>query len=247
MVEHRNLQSNMRESIDLSTVPRHVAVVMDGNGRWAKNRALPRKAGHTAGAKAAEKFVTSCFKYGIQYVTLFAFSSENWQRPANEVQDLMALFRYYLNNDIQNFIKQEIRIHFIGEFSRLDADIIALMEDATRTTAHYTKHLTIAMSYGGRLDICNAVQKIAADYKEGVIDLSQINDELMNNYLMTAELPEPDLFIRTSGEYRISNFMLWQMAYTELYFSDKLWPDFSEADLQKALYEYQRRERRYGK
>ncbi len=250
MVVHNSIVTNLDEvRADLCNreVPRHVAVIMDGNGRWAKKRSLPRSAGHKAGAKVAENFVKECFDCGVEYVTLFAFSSENWQRPANEVRDLMSLFRHYLKNDIQQFISHGIRIRFIGDFSQLDDDIIASMNKVMDITKQYEKNLTIAISYGGRLDICCAIQGIMYDYAKGNVNLEKIDDALVNSYLMTSQLPEPDLFIRTGGEHRVSNFMLWQLAYTELYFSDRMWPDFNVQEVRKALQEYAKRERRYGK
>jgi len=247
MVVRKNLVEHIHTYIDGNNVPKHVAVVMDGNGRWAKRRALPRSAGHKAGALAAEKFVKTCFEYGVEYVTLFAFSSENWHRPSDEVNDLMSLFRRYLRNDLQKLTKEDVRIRFIGDFTQLDEDILEMMENITESTAHHGKNLTIAMSYGGRLDICQAVKRIVCDYKHGDITLNSINHDLINQYLMTSELPEPDLFIRTSGEYRISNFLLWQIAYSELYFTPKFWPEFRREDLYEAIIDFQRRERRFGK
>ena len=229
-------------------VPKHVAIIMDGNGRWANQRGLPRTAGHKQGAEAARRVTKSAVELGIEYLTLFGFSSENWSRPQSEVSELMKLLRYYLRSETAELHKSGARLRVIGDRVALDADIIQLIENAEALTAENTKiTLVIALNYGGRHDILQAVQRIAANYAETGArpDLEDI-EAVFPDFLMTADIPDPDMLIRTSGEQRISNFLLWQCAYAELIFTSTLWPDFDMKDLEQALKEYAGRERRYG-
>ena len=228
--------------------PIHVAVIMDGNGRWAKARGLPRTAGHKRGSEAARKVVRAAAEAGVKYITLFGFSSENWNRPDEEVTDLMGLLRFYLNREIKSLEKEGVKLRVIGNRSMLPADIQELIVTAEKRTADNVRiTLIIALSYGGRAEIANGAKIIAQKVKEGEIDPSEINEEMFSKYLETSDIPDPDLLIRTSGEKRISNFLLWQTAYSEFIFTDTLWPDFSEDDFKNALAEFGSRERRYGK
>lgn len=232
---------------ELFPPPIHVAIIMDGNGRWAKARRLPRVAGHRKGAESVRVAVRSCVELGITYLTLYGFSQENWKRPQSEITDLMGLLRLYLRQEVDELDSQGVRIRFIGERGRLADDIVALIEAAEAQTCHNAVlHLTIALSYGGRQEITDAARRLAVDVAAGRIDPEHIDEAAMSRYMWTADLPDPDLLIRTSGEQRISNFLLWQSAYTELVFTDTLWPDFSRKDLEAAIHEFQRRERRYG-
>ena len=230
-----------------SRVPTHVAIIMDGNGRWARRRGQPRIAGHRRGADAARTAVRAAVRHGVRYLTLYGFSSENWNRPADEVEDLMGLLRYYLRSEIAELHKQGIRLRVIGDRSRLAADIVSLIEDAERRTAgNEALTLLIALSYGSRAEIVEAAKRLAEDVEAGRIRSYEIDEAALAGRLFTAGIPDPDLMIRTSGEQRISNFLLWQLAYTELVFLDVLWPDFSEEDFAHAIKEYHGRERRYG-
>jgi undecaprenyl diphosphate synthase len=230
-----------------SPPPTHVAIIMDGNGRWAKARSLPRIAGHRRGAEAVRRAVTAAGEFGIAYLTLFGFSSENWKRPAGEVDDLMGLLRHYIRAEIAELHAKGVRLRVIGDSARLPTDIVTLIDNAeSLTAANRGLRLTIALSYGGRAEITRAARAIAADAQAGRITPAQIDEALFARYLLTADIPDPDLVIRTSGEQRISNFLLWQTAYSELVFTDTLWPDFSRADFAKALSDYHGRERRYG-
>ena len=227
--------------------PRHVAVIMDGNGRWAKSRHLPRIAGHRKGAEAVRELVRSCTDLNIPFVTIYAFSSENWKRSPEEVSDLMSLLRYYLQREISDLHKEGVGIRFIGDRDRLDNDIkmmIAGAESLTKDNQELT--LSIALNYGSRREIVLAVRRIAQDIRSGRLDPDQVDEEGFASYLDTAEVPDPDLLIRTSGEQRLSNFLLWQSAYTELVFVPTLWPDFDREALLEAIGEFQRRDRRYG-
>ncbi|MDD5712101.1 MAG: isoprenyl transferase [Smithellaceae bacterium] len=235
------------EKIDLKRLPRHIAIIMDGNGRWAAQHTLGRASGHKKGADAVRTVVKTCREIGIGYLTLYAFSVENWLRPAEEVSVLMKLLEEYLNSELASMIENDIRINIIGDLEELRPSIRKALKEAMTKTAHCrTMVLTIALSYGGRDEIVMAVRKIAADVTRGKIVLAEISKELLSTYLYTATLPDPDLLIRTSGEYRLSNFLLWQSAYTEFYFTDVLWPDFQKKDLIAAIAEFQKRERRFG-
>ncbi len=225
----------------------HVAIIMDGNGRWARARGLPRAEGHRQGAKAVRRTVEGASELGIRYLTIFGFSSENWKRPSTEVDDLMGLLRLYLRREIAELHDRGVRLRIIGERSRFAPDIIALIENAeTLTRANVDLHLTVALSYGGRGEIARAARRLAERVADGRLDPAQIDEASVAGELATAELPDPDVVIRTSGEKRLSNFLLWQSAYAELVFVDTLWPDFTKADLEAAIREYHRRERRYG-
>jgi undecaprenyl diphosphate synthase len=231
-----------------STLPRHIVVVMDGNGRWAKRRFLPRTAGHKAGVNATRRLVELCARAGVSSLTLFAFSSENWSRPDQEVSSLMSLFVSTINSEIETLHKQGIRIRFIGERGRFGQKLRDSIDNAERTTAANTgMNLNIAANYGGRWDILNAARALADQVAAGELVVDQIDDTAFTRQLSLHDLAEPDLFIRTGGESRISNFLLWQLAYTELYFTDVLWPDFDETEFNRALDWYTARQRRFGK
>jgi undecaprenyl diphosphate synthase len=220
---------------------------MDGNGRWAKARGLPRIAGHRRGAEAARRAVTAAAEFGIPYLTLFGFSSENWSRPSAEIQDLMALLRHYLCGEIAELHRNGVRLKVIGQLARLAPDIVGLIEHAEHMTRDNSRiHLTMALSYGGRAEIVSAVRAIAAQAACGALIAEDVDEDCIARHLFTADIPDPDLVIRTSGEQRISNFLLWQCAYSELVFTKTLWPDFSERDLEQAIDEFCGRERRYG-
>lgn len=227
--------------------PTHVAIVMDGNGRWAKARGLPRTAGHKRGVDAVRRALEAAQDAGVKYLTLFSFSSENWRRPLAEVSDLMQLLRYYLRSEIGSLHKNGIRLRVIGDRSRLDADILKLIDHAeSLTRGNERANLTLALSYGSRDEIVAAARRIAQDALAGRLRPEEIDEAAFAARLFTADIPDPDLLIRTSGEQRLSNFMLWQCAYAELVFLDTLWPDFGKADFDAAIQEFQRRERRYG-
>ena len=229
------------------TTPAHVAIVMDGNGRWARARGLPRAAGHRQGAEALRRTIVGAGELSIRYLTVFGFSSENWNRPSGEVQDLMGLMRHYLRSEIADLHAKGARIRVIGDRSRFEADIVALIANAEDLTRGNDKlNLTLAISYGGRDEIVAAARALAVDAAAGRIDPRTIDAAALTGRLFTADLPDPDVVIRTSGEKRLSNFLLWQSAYAELVFVDKYWPDFGKSDLEDAVHEFNRRERRYG-
>jgi len=227
--------------------PLHVAIIMDGNGRWATSRGLPRVAGHKRGAEAVRRTIIAAAELGIGYLTLFGFSSENWKRPPAEVDDLMGLLRHYLRGEIAELHRNGVRLRVIGDRSRLAPDIVALIENAEATTAgNAGLNLVVALSYGSRAEITAAVRALAARVAAGELAPSAIDEETVAGALWTSGIPDPDLIIRSSGEKRISNFLLWQAAYAEFVFTDTLWPDFGKDELIAAIDEYQRRERRYG-
>jgi undecaprenyl diphosphate synthase len=227
--------------------PVHVAIIMDGNGRWAKARSLPRTAGHKRGADAVRRTVESAVTLGIRYLTLFGFSSENWRRPENEIRDLMGLLRYYLEKEVDELHDKGVKLLVIGERDRLPADTVELITRAEQKTASNSRlTLTLAISYGSRDEIVAAARALAAECIAGRMSPDQIDQTAIGNRLFTHNLPEPDLLIRTSGEQRISNFLLWQLAYTELFFTPTLWPDFDHADMEAALVAFRNRERRFG-
>lgn len=227
--------------------PKHIAIVMDGNGRWAQARGLPRVAGHEMGVRSVKSVVKSCLTHGVPVLSLFAFSLENWQRPEHEVEFLMDLFLTTLQEQVEELAVQGVRLRFIGDRSAFSSDLQQLMRQAEKQTKTNTSlSLNIAMNYSGRWDIVQACQKIAKEVKQGCVSESEIDSELIQHYLCLADLPEPDLFVRTSGEIRISNFMLWQLAYTELYFTETYWPDFDEEAFLCALSAYRARDRRFG-
>ncbi|MCH9698971.1 MAG: di-trans,poly-cis-decaprenylcistransferase [Gammaproteobacteria bacterium] len=228
-------------------VPMHIAIIMDGNGRWAKKRLLPRTAGHTAGVKSVRRTVEYCVKKGVKALTLFAFSSENWRRPAEEVSILMQLFVSALESEVQKLHKQGIRLRVIGDTSVFSVKLRRKIEDAERITANNDRFdLLIAANYGGRWDIVQATRKICAEFSAGNIEADDINEDLLQSQLSFSDIPHPDLFIRTGGESRISNFLLWHLAYTELYFTPVLWPDFNESALEDAMHDFSKRQRRFG-
>ncbi len=228
-------------------LPRHIAVIMDGNGRWAKARHLPRFIGHQRGSEAVRRVVEAAADMGVEYLTLYAFSSENWRRPPAEVEDLMGLLRRYLRRDLAEMHANGVRLRVIGERSRLSGDIVSLIENAeTQTAANCRLNVTLAISYGGQDEIVAAARAIAQAVAAGRLDPAAVDHQLFASRLDTAGLPDPDLVIRTSGEKRLSNFLLWQAAYAELVFVDTLWPDFDRADLEAAIREYQARDRRFG-
>jgi undecaprenyl diphosphate synthase len=227
--------------------PTHVAIIMDGNGRWAKSRGLPRVAGHRRGADAVRRTVEAATELGISYLTLYGFSSENWKRPAGEISDLMGLLRHYLRAEIAELHQNGVRLRVIGERDRLSTDIITLIENGERLTRENERlNLTIALSYGGRGEIALAARRLAHLVQAGKLAPDAIDENAVAGQLLTVDLPDPDLIIRTSGEQRMSNFLLWQSAYAELVFVDTYWPDFAKADLEQAISVYYGRERRYG-
>lgn len=227
--------------------PNHVAIILDGNGRWAKKRFLPRKAGHAAGSKAVEKICEDAYNLGINYLTVYAFSTENWKRPEDEVNALMKLLRQYLRDCIKRSTKNNMCVRVIGDITPLEEDMkesIRELEEATRNNTGL--HFQVALNYGSRDEIVRSMRALAQDVKEGTLSAEDITEDTFARYLDTRDIPDPDLMIRTSGEQRLSNFMLWQLAYTEFYFTDVLWPDFDKKELQKAIDYYNGRERRYG-
>ncbi len=229
------------------SIPRHLAVIMDGNGRWAERRRRPRVIGHRAGARAVNVTIDFCLEKGIEALTLFAFSSENWGRPEEEVGALMKLFLNALEREVEELDRRGVRLRFIGERGRFSPEILARMQDAERRTRHNRRlHLTIAASYGGRQDIAQAARAVAEDVAAGRLRPEQIDEATFGRYMALADVPAPDLFIRTGGDRRISNFLLWQMAYTELWFTEALWPELDAQLLQAALDDFAGRERRFG-
>lgn len=235
------------ESHNTVLVPTHIAVIMDGNGRWAKSRGLPRVAGHRAGADAVRRIVEAAASSGVKFLTLYSFSSENWKRPEEEVRDLMGLLRRYLKAEIAEIHAKDIRFTVIGDRSRLAPDINRLIEEAEHMTSGNSRMtLVLALSYGAREEIASAARKLAQSAALGLIKPEVIDEDVFAAHLYTGGIPDPDLLIRTSGEQRISNFLLWQMAYTEFSFVDKYWPDFCAEDLEQAILDYSKRERRYG-
>lgn len=227
--------------------PEHIAIIMDGNGRWAKARGLPRVAGHQRGAETVRKVVEACREAGVGFLTLYAFSSENWKRPAAEVDDLMGLLRLYLRRELRDLHRNNVRIRFIGNWKVLAGDIVDLIEEAQSTTGGNTGlTFIIAVNYGSQNEILKATQSLAATVQRGELAVEDIDEHHFRRHLDTGDFPDPDLIIRTSGEQRLSNFLLWQAAYSELVFMDLLWPDFNKDSLREAIDEFHRRERRYG-
>ncbi len=227
--------------------PRHVAIIMDGNGRWAQARGRPRLFGHHAGARRVREIVESCPGLGVEYLTIFAFSTENWKRTQTEVAGLMNLFRRYIMKEMQEFVRYDVRVRFIGDRLRLEDKLRALMDEAEAMTSHCSGlNLTVAINYGGRDEVARATKRLAVDVAEGRLRPEDVDLETLPRYLDTCVLPDPDLVIRTSGEARISNFLLWQSAYAEYEFIDTLWPDFSAEIFAEVLSQYGARERRFG-
>jgi len=232
--------------------PKHIAIVMDGNGRWAESRGLPRTDGHKAGFKAVQEIIKACVQREIRYLTVFAFSSENWNRPKSEVGTLMSIFTKALKDDTKDLRENGVHLQMVGDLSKFSSTIQKLGKKAQNTPPEDIKlTLSLAVNYGGRWDIVDAAKQLAEDVKKGDVDVKDITEELFSTYTATStatsELPDPDLVIRTSGEQRISNFLLWQSAYSEFYFTDKLWPDFTPLELDIALQDYSNRNRRFGK
>ncbi len=228
-------------------IPKHVAIILDGNGRWAKKRLLPRKAGHVAGAKTVEQICEDAHNLGIQYLTVYAFSTENWKRPQDEVDALMKLLRQYLKDCIKRSTKNNMCVKVIGDVTPLAEDLKKSIEELEEATKDNTGlHFQVALNYGSRDEMMRGVRALCEEVKAGSVDVTDISEELFSKYLDTKGIPDPDLLIRTSGEERLSNFLLWQLAYTEFYFTDVLWPDFNKEELQKAIAYYNGRERRYG-
>ena len=240
----RKIQKELKRS---GEIPTHIAIIMDGNGRWAKRRGLPRVAGHREGVKSVRDVVEACAQLGVKYLTLFAFSTENWRRPKEEIDTLMKLLIKTLRSETEKLHKNDIKLMAIGDIDSLPKEVRQELKEAMEKTKNNKRMvLNLALSYSGRWEIIEAVKEIARDVKKGKVKIEEIDDKLFSNYLKTAGIPDPDLLIRTSGELRISNFLLWQIAYTELYITDCLWPDFRRKHLYEAIRDYQRRERRFG-
>lgn len=237
----------MTASAATACVPRHVAVIMDGNGRWAKQRGRPRLFGHRAGADSLRAVLRACRDRGVEYLTVYAFSTENWVRPADEVGGLMSLLKTFLKKDEHELHENQVRLRVTGRMDDLPKAVRAELERVMEATKGYERwHLILALSYGGRTEIVDAVRKIAARAKAGEIEPGQIDEATISGHMYLPDVPDPDLMIRTSGELRLSNFLLWELSYAEFYFTPTLWPDFREADFGAALEEYSRRQRRYG-
>ena len=228
-------------------IPQHVAIILDGNGRWAKAKGMPRNYGHAQGSKNVEKICEEAWRMGIKYLTVYAFSTENWNRPKEEVNALMKLLRNYMKTCLKTAAKNDMKVREIGDITKLDEDIqkrILELEEATKNNGGL--NFQIAINYGSRDEITRAVRTLAEDVKEGKLMPEEVNEACIERYLDTHDIPDPDLLIRTSGEQRLSNYLLWQLAYTEFYFTDVPWPDFSKQELEKAIEQYNRRDRRYG-
>lgn len=242
------LSQAKERGVDLSRLPRHIAVIMDGNGRWAKGLGKPRIEGHRQGIKSVRETVTTCRELGIPYLTLYAFSVENWKRPRLEIDALMQLLRTFLLDEIEEMRENDIRLHSIGRTEDLPGSVRKVLRKAQEETRHCeTMQLNLALSYGGRTEISTAARRIAEDVRAGRLDPDTVSPELFSTYLSTAGMPDPDLMIRTSGEFRVSNFLLWEIAYAELWITSVLWPDFRKGHLLSAILDYQRRDRRFGR
>ncbi|AWX56797.1 MULTISPECIES: isoprenyl transferase [Brevibacillus] len=254
MLEHlarkwgrKEKQSEPAELDRSGKIPEHVAIIMDGNGRWANKRSLPRVAGHRAGMKAVKEVVKAADEIGVRYMTMYAFSTENWKRPRDEVDFLMKLPQEFLSTELDELIERGVRIRMLGSKNELPSHTLkALLEAEEKTKDNSGLQLNFALNYGGRDELAKAFSVMAAQVKAGELQPEQLTEELISSYLYTSEIPDPDLLIRTSGEIRLSNFMLWQLAYTELWFTDVLWPDFTREHFYQAIVEYQGRARRYG-
>jgi undecaprenyl diphosphate synthase len=239
---------NLIDSIDKTNLPKHLAIIMDGNGRWAKQQGFLRAFGHENGTKSVKKTITTCAKLGIEYLTLYAFSTENWNRPKLEVEALMRILINSLKKELVTLQENNIRLNAIGNLEKLPKSAQKELLDVIDKTKNNTRlTLTLALSYGSREELVNAVRIISDKVKNNIISIDTIDDSIINEHLYTQNLPDVDLLIRTSGEHRISNFLLWQIAYAELYFTNVLWPDFKDQDLYEAIISYQKRERRFGK
>lgn len=236
----------MTYELDKNNIPQHIAIIMDGNGRWAAERGKPRSYGHQAGVDAVRRITSECTRIGVKFLTLYTFSTENWNRPAAEVAALMGLVLTSLEDEI--FMKNNVRFRVVGDMDRLPADVRhKLQETMNHTAGNTTMTMVVALSYSSRWEITKATREIAEDLRNGNITPDDINESLLSSHMATAFMPDPELLIRTGGEQRISNYLLWQIAYSELYFCDTYWPDFSEDDLHKAIADYQHRQRRFGK
>ena len=232
--------------LDHRKIPQHVAIIMDGNGRWVKKRGLPRSAGHLAGVKTVRRIVETSSNIGVKFLTMYAFSTENWKRPKDEVSTIMSLFKIYLKKEISTFNKNDVRLNVIGNTGDLSDGLQKIMDNALeKTSANKGLTFTLAINYGSREEITNAVKNIVNDVEKGIIN-KDINESTISKYLYTSDLPDPDLLIRTSGELRISNFLLWQLSYSEIWITDTYWPDFEQAEYIKAILDYQSRQRRFG-
>jgi undecaprenyl diphosphate synthase len=241
------LDPDLLMKVDKDVLPRHIAIVMDGNGRWAQRRYLPRNAGHRAGVVAVDNVVTTARKLGISYLTLYALSTENWARPRQEIRALMGILRIYLRKELRRMVRENIRFHTIGRMQDLPEPVQDLLRETMTQTSHNDgMTFTLALSYGSRTEIIDAVKRVVDVVQRGEMRLEDITPEAFDNYLYTSGLPNPDLLIRTGGEQRMSNFLLWQSPYTELYFTEVLWPDFRGDDLLRSILDYQQRERRFG-
>ena len=229
-----------------SPQPRHIAIIMDGNGRWAKQRGLPRTAGHAAGAEAFRRIANYCRTLGVEYLTVYAFSTENWKRSAEEVAGIMKLLRRYLEEALRDMEKNRVKFRFFGDLTRLSPELQALCHDAESRSEDYDVQVNFCLNYGGRDEIIHAVKAYTADVAAGKADPEKLTEDVFSRYLYSAGVPDPELIIRPSGEIRLSNFMLWQCAYSEFYFCDTLWPDFTRQDMDRAIIDYQRRDRRFG-
>jgi undecaprenyl diphosphate synthase len=243
----QDIENQIRDLKQSGNLPIHIAVIMDGNGRWAKKRRLPRLAGHRAGRESVRTVVRTCAKIGIKYLTLYAFSLENWQRPKREVSGLMSFFRQVLKEEYRELNDNGVQLRAVGRLDMLPGNTRRALQDTMAKLAHNTKLiLTLALSYGGRAELLDAVRSLAREVGEGKLDVESVDEEVFRRYLYDPSVPDPDLLIRTSGEMRVSNFLLWQIAYTEIYVTDVLWPDFRERDLIESIKAYQKRERRFG-
>lgn len=240
--------STYKDKIDISRLPQHIAIIMDGNGRWAKEKGYPRVFGHKNGVKSVSVITEAATELGIKYLTLYVFSTENWGRPLEEVNALMELLVDSIEKETTRLMKNNIRLMTIGDLNRLPEKVRAKLMDCSRATSGNTGlTLILALSYSSRWEIKNAIQHIATDVKQGSINIEDISDELISSYMLTKDIPDPDLLIRTSGEIRLSNFLLWQIAYAELYFTEKHWPAFRKEEFYKSIVNYQKRDRRFGK
>ncbi|MDD6502336.1 MAG: isoprenyl transferase [Oscillospiraceae bacterium] len=238
-------QTKKAEEVDFSNLPRHIAIILDGNGRWAQQRNLPRTAGHAAGAETFRKIATYCRDIGLEYLTVYAFSTENWKRPKNEVDTIMSLLEKYLYEAIDRMERDKVKMCFFGDTTVLSPELQELIARTREISRHYEGcQVNICLNYGGRDEILRAVAQYAQEYKAGTAP--ELTEESFSRYLYSAGVPDPDLLIRPGGELRLSNFLMWQSAYSELYFTDTLWPDFTEADINRAIAAYQHRDRRFG-
>ncbi len=241
------VSNDLLPELDHKKIPQHIAIIMDGNGRWAKKRGLPRSAGHLVGVKTVRRIVETSSNIGIKFLTMYAFSTENWKRPKDEVSTIMSLFKIYLKKEISTFNKNDVRLNVIGNIGDLSDDLQKILDNALKkTSANKGLTFTLAINYGSRQEITNAVKNIVNDVEKGIIT-KEINESIISRYLYTSDLPDPDLLIRTSGEMRISNFLLWQLSYAEIWVTDTYWPDFEPAEYVKAILDYQNRQRRFGK